>query len=230
MAVYVSTSSFIEKLRNHHLSVAVVMSLCAAVAYLGLFGLELLPTVMVYQPAYKETPQPTVQTANTNTPPTEGQITNKNTKPATPTHTLPVQLTIPSVGIQTTVQNPNTRKTSVLNRYLRQSAVRYPRSGYPGNGNMFIFGHSSALRTVVNPAYKTFNGLQNVKVGDLVRIQTSSGTFRYRVQSVQFKKDSRAYVPLDTNQDMLTIATCDNFGSKEDRIVVRADFVKYRQG
>lgn len=158
---------------------------------------------------------------------TEVDITTLESMPERPKHELPNRVTVPAVGIDTTILHPASRQTSVLNNYLNRGAVRYPQSGYPGNGNLFLFGHSTSHETVWNQAYKTFNKLEDVNAGDEITVRTDSGVFYYEVGQKQIKENSQAYVPLNVDKNMLTISTCDSFGSKEDRVVVRADFKRF---
>jgi len=198
------------------------VTIAAFLLYLVAYGFGFIPKALVYKPK-QNTPAVTQQQNATSSKQTK-QLDSAVDVPASE---LPKQVRIPSIGINTTVQNPASKRIEVLNRYLTESAVRYPGSGKPGNGNMFIFGHSSGLDSVVNRAYKTFNRLEDLSSGDTIYVTTESGTFTYAVASVEAKKDAAAYVPFDTEKDLLTIATCDNFGAKEDRIVVRAEYVDY---
>lgn len=187
-------------------------------AYFILFGLGVIPASLRYQPAQQSPAKPADTVAN---------LEQLETVADQPKQAHPTRITASTVGIDTRIQNPTSQRPAVLNDYLAESAVRYPASGYPGNGNMFVFGHSTGRDTVWNQAYKTFNRLENLAVGDEVVVHTESGKFHYTVRSVTFKEDSQAYVPFGTDENLLTIATCDSFGSKEDRVVVRAEFVNY---
>jgi len=186
------------------------------------YSVGLIPSGFVYKPATASTTATSSQTARSQT-----NLSELETAQNAPTDELPVRIRIPAVGIDTEIQNPASKRVDVLNRYLAESAVRYPESGKPGNGNMFVFGHSSGLDSVINQAYKTFNRLENLSAGDTIYISTESGTFTYTVQTVNKKENTAAYVPFDTDKDLLTIATCDNFGAKEDRIIVRAEYSGY---
>lgn len=137
------------------------------------------------------------------------------------------RISIDKIGVDTSISHPVTTDIQTLNNYLSQGAVRWPGSGDPGHGNMFLFGHSSSLSNVINQAYKAFNGLGELENGDTIRVETTSGTYRYSVIDVEFRENSAVYVPFDTGEDMLTLSTCNNFGAKEDRIVVRALFTGY---
>jgi LPXTG-site transpeptidase (sortase) family protein len=219
MKPYVGIQSNQPWIWRYRFSFTAAATVVAAVGYFLLYSVGFVPQPLQYQPG--QTVQAESQTA------TPADIDQLESAPSRPKHALPQHVSIPAAGIDTSVLNPASRQVSVLNNYLNRGAVRYPRSGYPGNGNLFIFGHSTSHETVWNQAYKTFNNLEDVSDGDTITITTDKGEFRYRIQSKEIKRDSRAYVPLGVNNDMLTISTCDSFGSKEDRIVVRAEFVDY---
>ena len=204
---------------RYRFSFTAAATVVAAVGYFLLYAVGFVPQPLQYQPG--QAVQAKSQTA------TPADINQLESTPSRPKHALPQRVSIPAVDIDTSVSNPASRKIGILNSYLNRGAVRYPRSGYPGNGNLFIFGHSTSHETVWNQAYKTFNNLEDVSVGDAITITTNKGEFQYRVRSKEFKEDAQAYVPLGAKNDMLTISTCDSFGSKEDRIVVQADFVDY---
>ena len=104
--------------------------------------------------------------------------------------------------------------------------MHYPGSGYPGVGNMFLFGHSTNWKYVRNQAYKTFNNIQNLEKGDVVEVYTDNAKYLYRVLSVRLADDSEVLVDFDGGKDMLTISTCNTFGEKQERFVVEADFVR----
>ena len=139
---------------------------------------------------------------------------------------LPLTLTAPTVGINTQVYNPDSTSTDVLDSYLLKGAVRYPGSGLPGgNGNVFIFGHSTGFKIVHNQAYKTFVGLDKLKTGDPIYVFSGSNVYTYKVQWVKMETADEALVVFNTKENLLTISTCDTFASKEDRYVAQAMFV-----
>lgn len=204
---------------QYRFSFTFAATITAACLYLLLYGIGFVPATFQYEPGQAVQ----AQTASVTTP----DLNELESTPSQPRHELPSRVTIPAVGIDTNINNPASRQVGILNSYLDRGAVRYPQSGYPGNGNLFLFGHSTSHETVWNQAYKTFNNLEDVTVGDEITVHTSSGVFYYQVNSKEIKRNSEAYVPLETERDMLTISTCDSFGAKEDRVVVRADFIKY---
>ncbi|MBU6370930.1 MAG: class E sortase [Patescibacteria group bacterium] len=136
---------------------------------------------------------------------------------------LPLSLVAPSVGINTQVYNPSTTSIPVLDSYLLKGAVRYPGSGLPGGqGNIFIFGHSTGYKTVINQAFKTFVGLENLKPGDPIYVYSNDTAYIYKVQWVKKETADQALVVFDTKDNLLTLSTCDSFGAKTDRYVAQA--------
>lgn len=190
----------------------------AAAAYLLLYFTGLTPTALEYQP---QTNQENAQVR------AESKVSVEELQSATPTNEEAARIIIDEISVNTPVENPVTTSIEALNNYLSEGAVRWPTSGTPGHGNMFLFGHSSSLNNVLNQAYKAFNGLGELENGDTIEVETISGTYRYSVIDVEFQKDTAVYVPFDTGENMLTLSTCNNFGAREDRIVVRAVFEGY---
>ncbi len=140
---------------------------------------------------------------------------------------LPLHVTIPAIGVDADVYNPSSTSTDILDEFLQKGAVHYPGSGLPGGqGNVFIFGHSTGLAVVHNQAYKTFSGLQKLKAGDEITLYSASNAYIYKVLDVQMKSAADALVVFNTKSNMLTISTCDTFAAKTDRFIAEAAFVK----
>ncbi len=140
---------------------------------------------------------------------------------------IPIKIQIPKVGVDVSISDPNNADSAILNQYLLKGVVRYPGSGYLGSGNLFLFGHSSALDVVHNQAYKSFNKIENLKEGDEISVYSISTKYIYKVRDVRTVKASQEEVDLTTKENMLTLSTCDLIGStNEYRYVVRADYVR----
>lgn len=137
---------------------------------------------------------------------------------------LPEKVIINKIGINATVSNPDSTDNDVLNQYLLHGAVRYPGSGTLGHGNVFIFGHSTGIKIVNNQAYKTFNNLKGMNIGDDIEVESATKTYVYKVVSVTLIDSDQQWVDLTSTQDMLTLSTCDVFGQKQQRFVVQAMF------
>lgn len=141
---------------------------------------------------------------------------------------LPTEIDIPAIGLAATIANPTTTEIEVLDRNLLKGAVRYPTSAKLGEtGNVVLFGHSSYLPIVGNPAYKTFNGIQKLVAGDTITVYAPDAAYTYRVRTVAKENAaSGAGIALATTGRVLTLSTCNSFGTKTDRFVVTADFVE----
>jgi LPXTG-site transpeptidase (sortase) family protein len=198
---------------QHRFSYTAIAAGVAAVAYLLFYMIGLVPSELRYEPAV---PYMQINTVV--------ETTVNELESVMPTTEEPQRITIDKIGVSAVVKNPVSTNVNTLNNYLAEGAVRYPGSGLPGNGNLFMFGHSTGLSNVWNQAYKTFNGLGELVKGDTIQVDTVSGTYTYRVIDVEFKQDAAIFVPFDGGENLLTISTCNDFGSKEDRIVVRATF------
>jgi LPXTG-site transpeptidase (sortase) family protein len=139
---------------------------------------------------------------------------------------LPTKVVIPEIGVNTTVANPATTDVNTLDNYLSYGAARYPTSAtLDQQGNVIIFGHSSYLPVVINKHYKTFDGIQNLAVGDQITVYSTEHVFTYSVTNVQEQNANDGSIALTTTGHTLTLATCDSFATKSDRFVVTATLV-----
>jgi LPXTG-site transpeptidase (sortase) family protein len=137
----------------------------------------------------------------------------------------PLRVVIPSVGIDASIENPTGTSIATLDALLAKGAVRYPLSGLLGEEkNMFLFGHSSFLPNVRNPAFQTFNHLERVQRGDEIHVNSTDTAYTYRVLSVEKVDAEEALVSLE-EEGKLVLSTCNSFGQKEERFVVTAEFV-----
>lgn len=137
----------------------------------------------------------------------------------------PIRLVISSIALDTVIVNPKSTNHEVLDAQLQKGVVHYPGSGYPGSGNMFLFGHSTGFSVVQNQAYKVFNKLKNVRQGDEIIVYGSTGVYTYRVTGVKKAPKESVLVSFDTKKNMITLSTCDSFGKRTDRYVVEGDLV-----
>jgi LPXTG-site transpeptidase (sortase) family protein len=233
----------------------VVVWLTISVLYLlGVFPEELVPAPIAqniptlgvieevpifpgeYGPRYVFADQQEARTGRQPTQPSPTPTTPRGTSGSTAsqrpssavvvsTDRKPTRIVIEKIGVDTKVLNPDSQKVSVLDEALKSGVVRYPGSGIPGDGNMFVFGHSTSFRVVQNQAYKAFNNLEKLAPGDIVKVYTGDREYRYRVTNVKSVSEEKALVDLSGRRDMLTLSTCNTFGRKQDRFVVEADFV-----
>lgn len=138
----------------------------------------------------------------------------------------PVRVVVPSLGIDWGVSNPTTLNIDELNAVVDQGPLRWPTSALLGeNGTVALFGHSSRLPIVRNQAYKAFNTIEELEAGDIVSVYSSTTEYRYAVRDVTVANATADVIELPADARYLVLVTCDNLGAKEDRFVVRADFV-----
>jgi LPXTG-site transpeptidase (sortase) family protein len=138
---------------------------------------------------------------------------------------IPLTIKIPSIDVDVEVYNPQSTSTEVLDSFLAKGAVHYPGSGNLGYGNIFIFGHNTRLAVVNNQGFKAFNGLRDLKAGDLIYVYSEKNIFTYKVSSVTLEGADKALVVFNTQIHKLTLSTCDTFGAKSDRYVVEAEYI-----
>jgi LPXTG-site transpeptidase (sortase) family protein len=140
---------------------------------------------------------------------------------------IPVKVVAEKIGLSALVENPTSTDVAVLDAALLRGAVRYPTSAKLGeNGNVVLFGHSSYLPIVHNRAYKTFDGIQKLVKGDTLTVYSSTRIYTYAVQRVEKADANGGAIPLAVSGRVLTLSTCDSFGTKSDRFVVTAEFVE----
>lgn len=136
---------------------------------------------------------------------------------------LPTRIVIEKIGVDAPIGNPESPSVSVLDRALQDGVVRYPGSGgLEGGRQMFLFGHSSRLSVVSNEAYRSFNGLDELHVGDSIQVAGASSTQEFVVSSVKVVDKDEALISFTDNTGGLTLSTCSTFGAKENRVVVEA--------
>lgn len=141
----------------------------------------------------------------------------------------PFSLSAPKIGLNWKVVNTSRADLSGLDQALLSGPVRFPGSGAFGSvQDMFIFGHSSHLPVVRNHAYRAFNDVERLTTGDLVYLRGATQELVYRVTSNVLTKASEASVDIGSRKKRLVLVTCNNFGAKEDRYIVTADFVESR--
>lgn len=138
---------------------------------------------------------------------------------------IPLVIKIPSIKVDVEVYNPQSTSTEILDSFLAKGAVHYPGSGNLGYGNIFIFGHNTRLAVVNNQGFKAFNGLKDLREGDLIDVYSNKNVFSYKVSSVKLEGADKALVVFNTQVHKLTLSTCDTFGAKSDRYVVEAEYI-----
>lgn len=155
-----------------------------------------------------------------------------DTKTDTDTHTdesvdpFPVTIIFDSFDREVQVFNPESDTVAVLDEALLKGVVRHPGSAdFKNTGTIFLLGHSSYLPVVNNKNFQAFNGIQKMNFGDTIRLRSSDTEYVYSVDRVYQAKASNASVDIQHEVGKLTLATCNSFGTKEDRYILEATLV-----
>ncbi|KXJ99499.1 MAG: Sortase family protein [Parcubacteria bacterium OLB19] len=142
---------------------------------------------------------------------------------------LPEKITFNSLNRSVAILNPTSKSIQDLDNALLSGVVRHPDSAILGqSGTVFILGHSSYLPKVINPNFQAFNGIQNLKWGDTIRLESESKVYVYRVDKVYKARATDTTVPIAGEEKRLVLATCNSFGSVDDRYIVEADLIEVR--
>lgn len=154
-------------------------------------------------------------------------IPKPTAKPILQQPAAPTRVVAKSVGVDATVANPTSTDIAALDHVLLTGAARYPTSALLGQeGTVLLFGHSSSLPVVRNPAYKTFNGIQNLKRGEVISVFAGDKEYRYAVVGVRVADANEDVIELTQTGKHLTLVTCNNsFATKTKRYVVTAELI-----
>jgi len=136
---------------------------------------------------------------------------------------FPLTISIERLNKVIPVLNPQSRAIADLDAALLDGVVRHPDSAtMTQEGNVFILGHSSYLPNVLNRNFQAFNGIEDLEWGDIITVTTQDAVYEYRVEKVFQARAQDVTVPIANTGNMLTLATCDSFGSVDDRFIVEA--------
>jgi sortase A len=109
-------------------------------------------------------------------------------------------------------------------RTLRRSVGHLPDTAFPGEpGNVVLAAHRD----------RHFRPLRQVRTGDIVRVTTPDGVFRYRVEFSRIVEPDSTELVGDLASPVLTLVTCYPFyyvGDAPQRFVVRARLVREDRG
>lgn len=142
---------------------------------------------------------------------------------------FPTSIYIEKLDRTVPILNPESREVADLDRALLEGVVRHPDSANMAqDGNVFVLGHSSHLPTVVNKNFQAFNGIEDLAWGDKIEVKTGEYAMVYEVEKVYKASASDLTVPVSGTGPRLTLATCNSFGSKDDRFIVEAKRVEVK--
>lgn len=136
---------------------------------------------------------------------------------------LPLSISIAKLDRTVPVLNPLSRDIADLDEALLSGVVRHPDSAtLEQEGTVFILGHSSYLPQVFNKNFQAFNGIQNLEWGDLIEVTSDDMVYEYRVEKVYRARAQDLTVPIAGTGKRLVLATCNSFGTVDDRYIVEA--------
>ena len=136
------------------------------------------------------------------------------------------RILIGAIGLDSEIIFPQSDDLDTLNQNLLKGVVHFPSSAFPGKeGNMLIFGHSTAKLPARNKNYAIFNRIKELKQGEIITIQEGDREYYYKVSSVALRRASETEINLSSQKPMLTLSTCNVLGRKEERYIVEAEFV-----
>jgi len=94
----------------------------------------------------------------------------------------------------------------------------------PGEGNnIFIFGHSSGKKTDTNKYKEIFAALPQLEIGDPIYLWYQNIELRYLViEKKEVDKEDLSWLD-DTPKEVLTLMTCYPIGTKDRRLIIRAE-------
>lgn len=142
----------------------------------------------------------------------------------------PVKISIEKIGKTIPVLNPSSRTIADLDSALLDGVVRHPDSAtLTQEGNVFILGHSSYLPKVFNKNFQAFNGIQDLAWGDIIEVYSDEKVYEYRVEKVYRASAQDVTVPIAGEGYHLTLATCNSFGSVDDRYIVEAKQIDIKE-
>lgn len=142
---------------------------------------------------------------------------------------FPTEIYIERLDKTIEVLNPISRTIADLDAALLDGVVRHPDSAHLAQeGNVFILGHSSYLPNVFNKNFQAFNGIQELEWGDTIEVRSENEVFVYRVEKVFKARAQDVTVPIAGDEKILTLATCNSFGSSDDRYIVEARQIESR--
>ncbi len=211
-------------------------------AIVFVFTTAILMAVNVAPPELKETSKFVFSTfwhrgdlKSLSIPRADGPLSTSTAKVASTTERTtvpvikPVRVIIDKIGVNSVVINPESADIDVLDQALLRGVVRYPGSGaLLDDENIFMFGHSSYLPIINNQAYKAFNRLNELNLGDEIRLFSEKSEYVFKVVKMEVASAEEAMVKFEGGKKKLILSTCDSFGKKSDRFVVEAEFVGSR--
>ncbi len=214
---YLENSSLFSNKREQRVVFFLVFMGILSLTYGFLFVIDFLPE----KPGTNDEKEIRTEIASTTTTPVAVTPVPVDVDP------LPLTIIFDSLDREVVVLNPESRSVAALDEALLKGVVRHPDSAdFENTGTIFLLGHSSYLPNVMNKNFQAFNGIQKLAFGDTIRLRSSDTEYVYRVDRMYEAKASNAEVEIERGVAKLTLATCNSFGSKDDRFVVEATLLE----
>jgi LPXTG-site transpeptidase (sortase) family protein len=217
--------SYVARILKNKIAFLATFFLVFLVSYIVLVAIDFVPEPKT------STQEPANVVLATSTAATTSDVfsASKYITGTSDTAVLPVSLYIKKLDRTISVLNPTSRAIADLDTALLSGVVRHPDSAtLSQNGNIFILGHSSYLPTVLNKNFQAFNGIQDLAWGDEIEVTANDVVYIYQVEKVYKAKAQDVTVPIATDEHRLTLATCNSFGTVDDRYIVEAKVIDAR--
>ena len=161
----------------------------------------------------------------------------KNTSPKicvfSPTPTpasTPVDLKIMEFGLKIkklnilvpVIKDVDGKNKTIYNNALKEGVAHFKGTALPGEkGNIFIFGHSSA--EIKSDYSKAFASLNDLEKEDEVMVFYQNSERKYKVIEKRVVEATDISVLAKGKKEVLTLMTCWPIGTKEKRLIVKAE-------
>ncbi len=134
-------------------------------------------------------------------------------------------LIIPKIGVYTKIIEAKSGSIKDGKEALKRGVLLYYYSSPPGSqaGKTIILGHSAGKNWPIKND-SIFNGLKDLKAGDLIKIRYKGNNYRYRVYAkrIFFPKNEKQALKTNGKSGVLILITCWPLGKNYQRLAVFA--------
>lgn len=139
-------------------------------------------------------------------------------------------ITISEIGIDNIRITPNVESSNeeVYDKFLKHGLAHFKGTPLPGDGgNSFIYGHSAVITFFnkhSNLPETIFTKLENIDIGDIVKIAKGEEDLRYVVRNKKIvPADDFSILQTQGDKETVTMMTCWPLGAGIKRLVVVAE-------
>lgn len=145
-----------------------------------------------------------------------------NALPAVELKESPNRLIITKIGVNAPIVESNSEKYG-----LARGAWRLPDSGTPNQGgNTVITGHRFKY---LPPNNVTFYLFDKLSAGDIISVLWNEEYFYYRIKETKIVPDTEVSILAQTDENTLTLFTCDPIWSTKNRLVIVSELINKEQ-